>query len=323
MRTGCFVTTMHASDVAFITSWASIVLTSIAFGGGIAVYLSSSSSAILGFALENLVDLGTSLLMLWRFWGGGRAAVSEAQLQLREKRASVGVAFAFILLAVAVICNAALQLSTAHVVADRSAVLSLCIPSVALLTPLGVIKVWTGRFAASASLKKDGCCTLAAAVLSLIAAIDVSLVDSNPSIWYVDSVATLVVCVALLLAGMTTLAKNAMQGVPWWTPSWWTMPSTGLYKMRSGGSTMKPLPEFSSPEPRATRQGRGGSEHTTTRNTPSPSSSESPTEVSPNSATSASPPSYVPYPASAEDQPSYVPYVNGPPALDTPGDTRV
>ena len=81
---------------AYNVSVASLILTVCAFGAGLAISVHSSSSAALGYAGENGVDAIGSVLVLWRFWGAG--IVSEAQLELREKRADVGIAVMFVLL---------------------------------------------------------------------------------------------------------------------------------------------------------------------------------------------------------------------------------
>ena len=57
-----------------------------------------------------MVDTISSVLVLWRFWGGGKT-VSEEVLATREKRASVAIALTFILLAVTVTSVAAAHLA--------------------------------------------------------------------------------------------------------------------------------------------------------------------------------------------------------------------
>ena len=68
---------------------------------GLVVSVLTKSSATLGFALENAVDGISSVLVLWRFWGGGKGQ-SEGALAMREKRASVGIAIVFVILAITV-----------------------------------------------------------------------------------------------------------------------------------------------------------------------------------------------------------------------------
>ena len=95
---------------AYNVSVASLVLTVCAFCAGLAISIHSSSSAALGYALENGVDAIGSVLVLWRFWGAG--VVSEAQLELREKRADVGIAIMFVLLGWLVAINGMATSST-------------------------------------------------------------------------------------------------------------------------------------------------------------------------------------------------------------------
>ena len=86
---------------AYIISWVSLVLTIVGLIVGLVVSVLTKSSATLGFALENAVDGISSVLVLWRFWGGGKGQ-SEGALAMREKRASVGIAIVFVILAITV-----------------------------------------------------------------------------------------------------------------------------------------------------------------------------------------------------------------------------
>ena len=97
---------------AYVVSWISMGCTIIAFSASLAISIVSKSSSTMGFALENAVraphmsvvsrylgsrhpttqvDSFTSGLVLWRFWGGG-LSIPEATLELRENRASIGIA---------------------------------------------------------------------------------------------------------------------------------------------------------------------------------------------------------------------------------------
>ena len=68
----------------FITFFAAIL--------GLASSKASGSSAMLGFGLENLVDLLSSMVVVWRFYVGGSTEVTPAlvaKLNGREKKASI------------------------------------------------------------------------------------------------------------------------------------------------------------------------------------------------------------------------------------------
>lgn len=52
--------------------------------------LSLCSAAVLGYALESFVDVWSSVLVLWRFWGDGSCEAAAAMMR-REKYASFGI----------------------------------------------------------------------------------------------------------------------------------------------------------------------------------------------------------------------------------------
>ena len=146
---------------AYLISWVSLALTGIAFVVGLIVATSSNSSATLGFALENAVDGISSALVLWRFWGGGHS-IPVAELELREKRASVGIALAFVVLAVTVGGTASAHISEHSVPSNVEALLGVSAPSVVVFAVLGAIKLHLGFATHSPSLKKDAACSLCA-----------------------------------------------------------------------------------------------------------------------------------------------------------------
>lgn len=83
--------------LAFVVSAVSCVVCAVFLVVGLVIFAVLGSSATLGFALENGVDLVGSLFMLWRFWGGGKGVAAET-LELREKRSSMAIALMFAIL---------------------------------------------------------------------------------------------------------------------------------------------------------------------------------------------------------------------------------
>ena len=61
---------------------------------------------MLGFALVNAVDTAGSVLLLWRFEGGGDD-VPRAVLERREERSRVGLAGMFVVLGALIVCQVA------------------------------------------------------------------------------------------------------------------------------------------------------------------------------------------------------------------------
>ena len=139
---------------AYHVSVASLVLTVCAFCAGLAISIHSSSSAALGYALENGVDAIGSVLVLWRFWGAG--TVSEAQLELREKRADVGIAIMFVLLGWLVAINGMATLASHEEADNHSFLLGLPGHLSVSLWFLGFYKPQKPHEVDSMALRKDG-----------------------------------------------------------------------------------------------------------------------------------------------------------------------
>lgn len=206
--------------LAFILSVVSVALSLIACLGGIAVAVLTSSSSALGFALENGVDGFSSTLVMWRFWGGGHT-VPEAKLAEREKRASVGIAIAFVVLAILVSSTAAANLAASKEVASEGLLIALAAPSFLVFLALAALKWRVGILAASAALKKDAACSFCGALLSLGVLVGIAAAEVNRNLWCVDAAIAVLVSLSLLLCGLYTLAKNAVREHAWWRPSWW------------------------------------------------------------------------------------------------------
>jgi len=205
------------ANEAYIISWISLVLTIIAFIVGLIVASVSGSSATLGFALENAVDGISSALVLWRFWGGGKS-IPEATLELREKRASIGIALAFVLLALTVGITSLAHIAEHNVPSNVAALVGVSAPSVVVFTALGAVKLYLGFATRSPSLKKDAACSLCGAVLSLGVCIGTAAMHK---LWYFDALVALLVSLALLLNGAYTLDKNRRDGNRWWEKRFW------------------------------------------------------------------------------------------------------
>jgi hypothetical protein len=180
---------------AYIVSWISLALTGLAFVIGLAVATTSNSSATLGFALENAVDGISSALVLWRFWGGGHS-IPVAELELREKRASIGIAVAFVALAITVGGTASAHIAEHSVPSNVAALLGVSAPSVVVFAMLGSVKLHMGFATKSPSLKKDAACSLCGSLLSLGVCIGTAVAHEA---WWFDAVVALLVSGALLL----------------------------------------------------------------------------------------------------------------------------
>ena len=219
---------------AYVLSLFSLVLTAIAVVIGIAMAAVTKSAAMLAFGLENLVDSFSSMLVLWRFWGGGmEGSPSEDDLETREKRASVGIAFSFILLAVIVGGIASAHLAREEAPDALALLIGLSLPCVLIFFVLGLVKMYVGVKLDSPSMKKDAVCSLCGAVLSAGTTLGAIMMLSGADSWWFDSVVAVVICMGLFVYACVVLIRNAMKKDPstgawapemWWTLSWWHTP---------------------------------------------------------------------------------------------------
>ncbi|KAJ1463275.1 hypothetical protein M885DRAFT_584138 [Pelagophyceae sp. CCMP2097] len=186
--------------------------------GAVSAFQSRSATA-LGYTLENVVDSVGSALLLWRFSGGGGGA-SKAALELRERRADVGISIMFVVLALIVAIDAAGDLANEEEEGDVTELIVLYTPSMLLFLFLGLAKMHVGRAIRSPALRKDGVCSLAGALLSFGVLVS-ALLEELTDIWWADSLIALVVAGGLGLKGVLSVAAATRQGVRWWSLGFW------------------------------------------------------------------------------------------------------
>ena len=203
---------------ALLLSYASLACNGLAVVIGLVIAIVVGSPAVLAFSFENLIDLASSLLLVWRFAGGGTAKTAAA-LETREKRASVGIAAAMCVLGVVVFSVGAVHLATRdpEEKTHSGTLLGLSIPSILIFGALGALKLHCANVVRSPAMRKDGICSAAGAVLSFAVCLGVTA-------WWIDPVVAMTVALSLFVFGFRTLRKNYLAGNRWWTAEWWGMP---------------------------------------------------------------------------------------------------
>ena len=202
---------------ALLISYVSIALTVLTSVIGLVLALMFKSAATLGYALDSFVDIISSVIVVWRFWGDGSNNPRDAaRLALREKRASVGIAFTFVCLWILVTVTASQHLKAKTGPENAGALLAITAPSVFLLGAIGAGKIHFARCLGSPALKKDGVCSLAASLMSLSIVLSIIIYKSDPMAWWIDAVAAICIALGLGLYGLRTLVKNR-----WWTREFW------------------------------------------------------------------------------------------------------
>uniref|UniRef100_A0A7S2SED6 Cation efflux protein transmembrane domain-containing protein n=1 Tax=Mucochytrium quahogii TaxID=96639 RepID=A0A7S2SED6_9STRA len=180
-------------------SWISIFFTLITGIVGMIVAIAGESAAMLAFSLEGLVDVLSSVVLLWRF--NGRPEDDEF-MESRESRASAAIGICFIILAFSVSIVAVVHLTLHQEPRDTSELLALTIPSGFVLLILGLLKLHISRTIKSKALYRDGVVTLVSCLQSAGVIFGIAMYRINASVWYFDSVFALFISAFLFVYGV-------------------------------------------------------------------------------------------------------------------------
>lgn len=205
---------------AYELSILSLIASAVAVMMGAVSSIQTRSATALGYSLENSVDFLGSVLVLWRFSGGGSQTPKQV-LESREQRADVGISFMFIILGCVVAADGAKELVDHQGDKDLIELIALYSPSVVVFLLLGTAKIHVGRCVKSHSLQKDGMCSLAGALLSSGVLVSALIEEFFSSIWWVDSFLAVIVAIGLATQGFFSIRAFALRGVAWWTLDFW------------------------------------------------------------------------------------------------------
>ena len=107
---------------------------------------------------------------------------------------------------------------------ELQSVISLAIFSIFLFSFLTIIKFHYGNVLQSASLYKDGICSLIGTITSIAMFVNTVIVDNFPSYWYLDPLVALLAGVFAFCYGIYTLVvASFFQGLPIFSLSWWML----------------------------------------------------------------------------------------------------
>ena len=215
------------SSHVFTLSIVSCVITLVAAIAGIVAYDSSGSTAVLGFGIENVIDLLSSAIVIWRFYAPSKEEDMDEdylkKLQKREKRASVGIAFVMLILAWA-LSIAAFDEIAQGVGEDEeydNQLLILSIPSMFVFSILAWIKFRYADLLKSSALQKDAICSLFGAILSISVILNSFIISRDPDAWFLDPLVAIFVSAACFIVGTRTILKNSYEHTPFLSFAWW------------------------------------------------------------------------------------------------------
>mmetsp|Transcript_16311 Transcript_16311/g.27640 ORF Transcript_16311/g.27640 Transcript_16311/m.27640 type:complete len:262 (+) Transcript_16311:77-862(+) len=208
---------------AYVLAWVSVIITIIAAAAGIAVYEVTGSALILCYGLENMVDFLSSVVVLWRFFCPDLSPEVEAKLMAREKRASISISVILGLLGVGIITTAVDDFTKGmEDFSQLSALLGISLSSILVFGLLSLVKFHYSILLKSASLHKDGICSLIGTILSIALFINTLIIRRVPEAWWIDPAVALGCGVASLAIGVHALFyASCVQKIPICSYRWW------------------------------------------------------------------------------------------------------
>jgi len=212
---------IHAYNLSLV----SVVITSFAALIGLLAYAPTGSSLVLCWGLENLVDLFSSLVVLWRFFNPGDTHERVLLLKKREKRASVAISFILFALGIGIVVSAIFDFKEAEEASidfnqDLLIIMSLVFTVVFFI--LTIIKLQMSVLLDSRALLKDGYCSLFGTILACSLFLNTIIVASIPMLWWLDPIISLIVGIASLFIGLrSVLIQSYEKKIPIWNPKWW------------------------------------------------------------------------------------------------------
>ena len=190
----------------------------------------STSPAILWFAVEQCVGAASSAFVMWRFCQPG---------ERREPCASLGVAICLVLLALVVSGGAVAFLAAPQKVDDVSMLVGLSVPSLVIFGLLGGLKRQIAT--PSATLISDGTLSIAQALIAVASLVGAGTVHeqkhrtkplglrdnhghslSTNEAWWLDAALSLTISLSLLIyGGHAMLTTVDGRGERPWNPGFW------------------------------------------------------------------------------------------------------
>jgi divalent metal cation (Fe/Co/Zn/Cd) transporter len=177
------------------------------------------------FALENLVDFMSSVVVLWRFFAPSWKVDEEVEgkLKSREKRASVAISFILVLLGFFIIGAASNDIRKgAGEDFDLDAAIIISVLSIPIFSTMTVFKFHYSSKLDSASLYKDGICSMLGTVLATALFINTLIIENSQDAWWTDPLIALVAGFACFFYGLNSIyAAKVKEDLPIFTMQWW------------------------------------------------------------------------------------------------------
>jgi len=174
--------------------------------GALAVGFGSynGSSALFFLGLDSLIEVTSGLLVLYRFHD---EVYNTREMSLKfEKNSTLAIGTLLCLLCFSTLIDSSIELAQGH--SPTSAVASLAIAGagVVLFSMMYVAKKKLGGLLHSSTVTSDATCSINCVRLSLVVVVSAIIFKADPSLWWVDSSAALVVALIIGYEGWGTVS---------------------------------------------------------------------------------------------------------------------
>jgi hypothetical protein len=193
--------------------------------------------------MENIVDFLSSAVVLWRFFAPTSIDDAiERKLRRREKRASVAISFIMVILGLMILSAAISDMKRGpEDVLEYAGVLSLSFFSLLVFGTLTAIKFRYSAKLDSASLYKDGICSLIGTVLAATLFINTLIVVHHENIWWIDPIAAFLAGIIAIVIGVRALfITRSVEEIPIFTWTWWRSSSEESNESQTGNVEIPP-----------------------------------------------------------------------------------
>jgi len=176
--------------------------------GAVSIFLGirEESFALAGFGFDSLIEVASAFLVLWRlrsdFEHGAPMSIAA------ERKATFGIGLLFIILSLVAALAALIQLSDGdHPVSTMPGVV-ISLLSLSFMFYLWRSKLQTAKALGSKTLESDAACSFACIKLSGVLLAGSLLFTLLPTLWWIDSVAALILSGLILHEGYETIKTS-------------------------------------------------------------------------------------------------------------------
>eukprot|EP01124_Arcella_intermedia_P016985 TRINITY_DN23615_c0_g1_i1.p1 TRINITY_DN23615_c0_g1~~TRINITY_DN23615_c0_g1_i1.p1 ORF type:complete len:259 (+),score=59.23 TRINITY_DN23615_c0_g1_i1:22-777(+) len=186
---------------------------------GLAVGVINHSSAFLAFGCDALVDILAGSFIIWRFSGKMDTVKQVHHIEQKENRASVGIAFALVLIAVVTAIQAIVHLSGRDPPNNDTLLFIVSGVLGGLLLIVSLIKFWIAYKLKSLALKESGITNISGFFLSIGVIVANGAFLADTKVWFLDASFALIISLLLASFGVHTIVTK--RNYFWWKSQFW------------------------------------------------------------------------------------------------------